>query len=744
MPTYSQHVATATAVLPAVVVPAYELVPGYTTQVPGSNAYHEEWPIPDANATRGWGSPSNSTARVVEQPNFGKNSLGIYLDRNALGQTATATKTLTNLVVGRTYDITMDYTYGGARGGRYASITTPARTEGGFLPTNPDGSFRDIVRFMATSTTQTFTVSVTGIPNDSSALFLRGAFILRFDVTQLGSSFYTPPVMQAQQTIPGRTVPLDLIDTTVTLDDGWSPYAKATLVCYAPSIEVLEALDPRKGLRVKVVLEQRWGDDSGNWNNFGYRAPVTRTFDLSLRERAVDKQAGTMALTLASDEALLLDYALVATAPDQTPLSLQASLRSVVNYVLAKVGATLTGGADTHVTVSQSPNPIKNPSGRRGLATYTAGGGTLGQDAGYGTYVISSTAGGAGTKSLVFSDLVVGTDLEPNTQYTLSLETSIAGQSVAPIVYASGTGVVGNVKFVVGFTDTAWHRLSLTFTTTAAGAVQFVFFNNDSVSAAAYIMYFRDAQVERGPVATPYFDGAKAPDAKYTYSWQGAADASASVRTLVLPRSEQLLDWMPGTSAWDFLEPIVQATGYSLWCDENRIWHLAKAWNTQTQINISPDTGLTAGVDQISRNENWYDSVVIEYRWTDRAGRRQVQWDIAGVPGNSTYRLAYDDTPYPGAGAAASVLRRADGKGRVISPESINNYAATPGMVLVVSLPDAPVQSGMLSNVTWNLPSDRMQVGSRALSDTPSDAWLNAVGSWTAAVGTWAAATGTT
>jgi hypothetical protein len=737
--THSLHTATATAILPAVNVPGYELEPGYTTQLPGSVTQQTF-----DTGLEGWTAGANSKLVFGTHPASGEKAMIVVRTGGAAGA-AIASRAFSGLIVGRKYFISALFALPSPSNDRVLRL--PA-TAGSIAAESGAGAGGYGTSFVATATTQTVQLIVDNVPAGDPGFEPVGMYVRDVKLFLLASSFYTPPVMQPPRTIAGGMVNLSVKSTSITLDDSWSPYAQATLVCYAPSIEILEALDPRKGLRVKVTVVQRWGDENGDWNSFGYRAPVVRTFDFSLRERAVDKQTGEMTLTLASDEALLLDYALVATTADQTPIGLQSSFRSIVNYVLGKVGAALAPGDDTHVTVSQSPNLFNTPSARRGLPVasrgWTSFGGTLGYDPDQDTYTILPGGTPTGSGGLYISELInvgPGEKLEPYTAYTYSA--NLYGSTTPVLPYVGGTGVAGGA--VAGPAVSGYFpRSSVTFTTAGAGSVTFYVLNASPTAATGQHVYaVQDAQLEKGSVATPYFDGNKAADSKYTYRWQGAADASPSVRTLVTPRSEQLLDWTPGRSAWDFLEPIVQAAGYRLWCDEARVWHLAKSWNTQNQINLSPDNGLTAGVDRISRNEAWYDSVVIEYQWTDRAGVQQKRYDVAGVGGNSTLLLQYTDTPFPGAGAAASVLRRADGKGRIISPEAINNYLATPGDVVQISLPNSPVQTGLLSNVTWNLPEDRMQIASRGLTDTPANAWLNAVGPWTAATGPWTAAIGT-
>ena len=754
MGTYSLHTAAATVVLPATNVPGYEITPGYTTQLPGAVLNSEEFD----SGNGGWTAGAATRITRVAFPDT--SDMSLFIERLATAGAATITRSFSGLIVGRKYYATSRQSIPGAPGTRVMQLPS---TPGIVAAESGAGGGGYTAVFIAAATTQTITLSVEGVPAGGTGVYSAGMYVRGFSLTLLASSFYTPPVMQPPVTVPGGTVPLSVKSAEVTLDDAWTPYVQATLVCYAPSIETLEALDPRKGLRVNVTLSQSWGDASGNWNSFGYRAPVTRTFNLSLRERAVDKKTGEMTLTLASDEALLLDYALVATTPDAAPLASQSSLRSIVNYVLGKVGAALSAGSDTDVTVSQSPNLVLDPRGTTAAGNVPSAGGSSGTR----TMVNGPFSGGplgVNTAHRVMNSTAAASFIQLQAEPTTALAPVVAGETYTASAYVAASTVASTPTIYFEWRDAANAQIGgiTSFNSPdlvpAFGALTRI--SGTMIAppgAVALRLRYRvtgafplnssftitGMQLEASPVVTTYFDGASTNTGIYTYAWQGTANASTSTRGLVTPRSEQLLDWKPGASAWDFLEPIVQATGYRLWCDEGRVWRLAKEWNTQTQINVSPGTGLTAGIDQISRNEAWYDSVVIEYRWTDREGRQQVKWDIAGVPGNSTDTTVYADTPYPGPGAAASVLRRADGKGRIITPSSINDYKATPGMVLQISLPDSPVQTGMLSSVTWNLPDDVMQVGSRALTDTPASAWVNALGTWAAATGSWAAATGT-
>lgn len=167
----------------------------------------------------------------------------------------------------------------------------------------------------------------------------------------------------------GEVVALAVTTARVTIDEEWSPYCQADLI-----VPIADGVDPRQDARVRVWLEQhvrtrfRVADatsqgtgtvsaitawiagrglmgltaDLAEAYNTGDHQPTRRRFDLGVRSREVDLVAGTMQLSLASDEALLQDYRLLATtawSPGST------GLRAIVNLVLGRVlGSALVVG----------------------------------------------------------------------------------------------------------------------------------------------------------------------------------------------------------------------------------------------------------------------------------------------------------------------------------------------------------------------------------------------------------------
>lgn len=214
-------------------------------------------------------------------------------------------------------------------------------------------------------------------------------------------------------------------EASITMDETWSPYVQGSLTTVL-DMDLLDALDPRTGARLKVFATQEYGvsdklsaltaahtgftmahvttawtsktigelsawyfapfnqegsnklDTLSSIFSGGTIAGMTtawagllfsaisekyyrsypdginnnhrRGFDLTVRSRELNLNEGTMTFQLASDEALLQDYALVQTI-NYSPASLD--LRTIVKEVLANIGDALVDGTDT-ATVSST------------------------------------------------------------------------------------------------------------------------------------------------------------------------------------------------------------------------------------------------------------------------------------------------------------------------------------------------------------------------------------------------------
>jgi hypothetical protein len=183
--------------------------------------------------------------------------------------------------------------------------------------------------------------------------------------------------------------------------------------------------------------------------------------------------------------------------------------------------------------------------------------------------------------------------------------------------------------------------------------------------------------------------------------------------------------WEPGQTAYDYLEPIIQAGALRLFCDEKRDWYLVPDnYEVPGSVNLSYLETLTDAGTTISRESiEWYDAVVIKYEYVDPDGNTIIEYDSAGAPGTKVLTLTYN-SKFPGAGAAARVLQRAEGRGRVNSISAVNDYTVTPGISCSLTMPNADTQVGNVSAVTWELPGDTMAITTRGLLEVPDTAWI--------------------
>lgn len=183
--------------------------------------------------------------------------------------------------------------------------------------------------------------------------------------------------------------------------------------------------------------------------------------------------------------------------------------------------------------------------------------------------------------------------------------------------------------------------------------------------------------------------------------------------------------WLPGDSAWDYLSPLVQKAGLRLYCDEKgAFWLVDSDYAEPGQTQLTYTGTVKAADDTVDRSaNNWFDAVVIRYKWTDDLGAQQTAYDIAAEPDFSKVNTLDYETEYPGPGAAQAVLNRALAKGREQSVTAVSDYSVTPTQTVSVVLPDTQTQTGYVSSVSWQFPGDEMSVSTRGLIETPVGSW---------------------
>ena len=329
-----------------------------------------------------------------------------------------------------------------------------------------------------------------------------------------------------------------------------------------------------------------------------------------------------------------------------------------------------------------------------------------------------------------YCNISAGFSVTPGLRYTVVGEFgSSVSRSVGFMVRwmdVNGATVKDQLTSTITTTTSSWTRLSATVTppkTAVRANVYAVSLTNTSgqFHYLSRLMWYEDDET------IAYFDGSTSLPTTYTYAWEDAAHLSPSVRTPVFERPPESFIWPAGTSAWEFLEPLIASVGMRLFCDEQRQWFLINpdTYTAEGVMVLSADT-VIEGTDivELGDPEVYCTGVSVVYTWTDRNGNERTRTDSAGT-GGLVFRVDIN-RPWPGDGVAAWMLARREGQGRIQEITAISRMFAmegiylsnmSPAMQVSISLPGTADQIGQLEAIEWGLTDGLMSVTTRALTD---------------------------
>lgn len=456
-----------------------------------------------------------------------------------------------------------------------------------------------------------------------------------------------------------------------------------------------------------------------------------RYFDLGIRDADPDRGAGTVTLRLASDEAILMDYAQLVDGVGAWDV--QGSLRAVCNYVLAKIGAALEPGTlDADVTAYWSvtnlhPNPVPTSAANYGGG---AGAGVPFYDGGLGAVRWTSSAA---TSILICAGSLTAYRVTPGKSYVFTFEhSSAAGRIVTPAIQWRNNGSASTLQTIRGASapsnPSVFQRHTVIATAPAGAEFAYPLVITDgNTSATTHAV--RRVMVYEGDKLIAYYTGSTAADAHYTYKWADpdAPNASSSIRTPLVERRPESLYWPAGVSGMAFLEPLLKASGLRLVCDEQRRWWLRDAeYRADGTQNYRHAVNIEQATERLSRDDDsWFDAAVYTYVWQDEAGieYRRVDSFALVEPSTKVLRVELRDTPYPGPGRAEAIVRRAQGRGRTVSVTAIPTWTEHTDQPLAILLEGTPIQTGIAGTVAYDFGADTVTVTSRT-TDTPAAAWI--------------------
>lgn len=520
--------------------------------------------------------------------------------------------------------------------------------------------------------------------------------------------------------LPGGDVSYGLIDGSVTIDAGRTPFIQLTgTVKY--SAQALEDFDPRVVTQATFIATVTAYDGTPGGSTHG------ESYNLVLRSRSVDRAAGTIAVEFASVDAMLADYA--PSADSYAQLANAASLRSVVNSVISQV---LTPHGITYTPVSSGPNPDVTPyweasNLQRNPAVVTNTNNWLARSGGAIAYVAS---GGSGLVRLTTNSTgaaevwavnaaVQDINAQPGAWYNFSCAVKLNASTRAAqlgLVWIDNAGAIISTTYgpTVALTS-SFQRLKVSgrapanavkvgpLVRFAAGA------NGQTLDMDAAMLWQGDPNIDIAPFTGSDTGGG------YTYAWDGTANASASTRTPVTERDPQTLVWEAGESALAFLNPLLQAHGLRLVADEDKVFTIRDAAYTASgSATVAFADNMVNGMMQVSVDGGWYDAEVLMYTWTDSSGLSQERidyYELVADPVKVNYRVL--EAPYPGPGRAQYDVERAQGRGYQISASAVNNWDITPDQALTVVMDAGETYTGATQAVTFGLETGLMTVTMR-------------------------------
>jgi len=175
--------------------------------------------------------------------------------------------------------------------------------------------------------------------------------------------------------------------------------------------------------------------------------------------------------------------------------------------------------------------------------------------------------------------------------------------------------------------------------------------------------------------------------------------------------------WRPNQTAWDILNALVTAAGLVLFCDEAGNWYLNTAGSVSGDLYLKDDDNITMLSSRIDRNSSsFFDYAVVEYTYPGEVTSFQT-FGISGFDISKDRYFLRENVQNPGGNAAQALVLRGMTRGETYSVEAINNFDARPRQTMTIDVTDEPVKTAIIQSISWALPSARMSLDIRDLTE---------------------------
>lgn len=166
--------------------------------------------------------------------------------------------------------------------------------------------------------------------------------------------------------------------------------------------------------------------------------------------------------------------------------------------------------------------------------------------------------------------------------------------------------------------------------------------------------------------------------------------------------------WEPGQTAWEFLQPVIEAAGWQLYADEHGRYTLAPRVVVPATVDLDFERNL---IDWHETTEPAHDSVIVEYTGTD-----PHTYDVYAPTGSRRPLHETRDSNKSASGAASEIALRAEQRARGARAEAVSLYGLRPLDRLPAQLDDTTTKSGTVESVAWEWPQSTMLASLRDLT----------------------------
>lgn len=186
------------------------------------------------------------------------------------------------------------------------------------------------------------------------------------------------------------------------------------------------------------------------------------------------------------------------------------------------------------------------------------------------------------------------------------------------------------------------------------------------------------------------------------------------------------IEYEAGSTMWALMEDIASSVDARLFVDENKEWNLVPPVTTagtpKHHLTVGEGGTLTRTAAALRRS-NWYNDVVLQYRWSngtaeqDIIGRASVTGGTFAV-GAVGYRTYYESrgtgtTQTRANNTARAMLRNLVTRGRELQLTAAAAYWLRPSDTITVTLPTGEPEDHIIKEVSFNLSTGLMDIATR-------------------------------